>query len=616
MRKGAICFIVAISLAILGTTCAFQPKAEAIVLPWNKEHADALRVFQFLNYIDFGLSEAIQTEDALVLARQYEILAGNLDLAVIKDEQLIEVIEALGELVDRTETDRLDEQVKVVFSAKTRERIYGNLSGSEDILDSIRQQIPRLGAPWYDYRKNRDEYAAILRGKIKLTEGQLRKLTELRKEMLRVSWELFGKYQIGEEERIMEKEMDRFVAVIDEYDSDLMARQLRRLLKDQPAFEAFPPFWFYSGMAEIEAGRVHDNYGLNCFNRYHQTYRDLFKKDPLLAMTAIERLYLLHAGERVQRLKNLELMRSNCSSTDWQFYLFASILEGEMGMIPQAREDLYRNIDNGRQVSLCSAVLGRILMDSKDIRGFSDVMADFIDDDRVLPGDILMLASYCDLKECREWLNGEMAKLTLSIARSDESCIRMEIPSGWLSYPCSMDLYVSWSRDERGWNTSLSPTAIAVLPEGTVDDKNRLIETYSTPNGPELPEKLYAHIIHRLFEVSSEWKLIPPDEGIGRDLRLALGKAFPFYRPETGRYELVYYRIGDRSMRKELLERENPSEEETTAPSAPLSEKTISKDSLPDSSGDKISEDALSPDVVLSPDISGEEKVSNISGDL
>jgi hypothetical protein len=287
-----------------------------------------------------------------------------------------------------------------------------------------------------------------------------------------------------------------------------------------------------------------------------------------------------------------------------------------MGMIPQAREDLYRNIDNGRQVSLCSSVLGRILMDSKDIRGFSNVMTDFIKDDRVLPGDILMLASYCDLKECGKWLDGEMSKLTLSIAKSDESCIRMEIPSGWIDYPCSMDVDVSWSRDERGWNTSLSPTAIAVLPEGTVDERNRLVETYSIPDGPELPKKLYAQINHRLFETSSEWKLIPPEDGIGRDVRLALGKAFPFYRPEIGRYELVYYRIGDRSIRKEPAEREHPSEETVTAPPAPLSEKSISKDSLPDSSGDKISEDALSPDVVLSPDISGEEKVSNISGDL
>ncbi len=517
-------------------------EAQGIALPWKKEHVDALRVFQFLNYIDFGLAEAIETGDALVLARQYDTLAGNLDIAIIRDEQVISVIEALGKQVDRTETDRLTQQVEQIFSSRFYDGIYRSTSTAITTEDAILKQATAFGAPWYDYRRHRDQYTEVMRGKISLTDGQIRQLTEIRKDMLRISWELFGKYDVGKDERLSEGEMDRFVSVIDQEDPELRIRQLKRLQKDQPAFESFPPFWFYSGMAEIE-GNGDRGYAIMCLDRYASSYREIFKKDPLLAMASMARLAMTPKDNRVQRLRSLDHMRANCQSSDWQYYLLASIVQAEMGMIPQAKEDLQRNIDNGYQVSLCSRIMGSILLSARDIRGFRQTISSLISDERVKTGDILSLASRCETDDCETWLKDQVSRISLSVAGSDQKCVRMEIPVDWIDYPCSMDLSVTWSADVLGWESNLTSTAIAVLPKGKDDDMKRLIETPTLQEDPGLPVKLTATLVHPLFSVETGWTLLQPEEGLTRDLFIGLGKAFPFYRPVLGKYRLEWFSV-------------------------------------------------------------------------
>lgn len=519
-------------------------EAQGIALPWKKEHVDALRVFQFLNYIDFGLAETIETGDALVLARQYDTLAGNLDLAVIRDEQVISVIEALGKQVDRTETNRLTQEVNHIFSNRLSDGIYRAIDSKVTTEEAVLKRIAAFGAPWYDYKKNRSLYTNGMRGKISLTDGQIRQLTEIRKDMLRISWELFGKYDVGKNERLSEGEMDRFVFVIDQDEPELRGRQLKRLLKDQPAFESFPPFWFYSGMAEIEGGGDR-GYAMMCLDRYVSSYREIFKKDPLLAMAAMVRLSMTPKSNRVQRLRNLDHMKGNCSASDWQYYLMAAIMQAEMGMISQAKEDLQRNIDNGHQVSLCSRVMGSILLSDRDVRGFRNTMSRLLSDESIRTGDILSLAARCETEECSEWLKEQVGRMKLSVAGSDEKCVRIEMPAEWINFPCSMDLSVVWSKDVQGWESSLPYTALAVLPKGKDDERNRLIETPTIQEDPGLPGRLTATINHPLFFLKTEWELIPPEEGLTRDIFFGLGKAFPFYRPEAGEYRLSWFSFED-----------------------------------------------------------------------
>ncbi len=551
MEKRIAGFLLAFFVATCGVASG-PSEAGAIVLPWKKEHIDALRVFQFLNYIDFGLAEAIDTGDSLVLTRQYDILAGNLDLAVVRDEQVIRVVEDLGKLVDRTETGRLAEQVDRIFSTRLTDAIYRGLSAGSTMAESISREVARYGAPWYDYRGNRAIYTDRMRGKIALTEGQTRRLTEIRKDMLRISWELFGKYEVGKNERLNEKDMDLFVSIIDKDDPLLRSRQLKRLLHDQPAFEAFPPFWFYSGMAETEKQDGDGLYGIICFDRYADTYRNIFKKDPLMAMAGMVRLTLTSKENRGQRITSLDMLKSNCSASDWQYYLISAVAEADLGLIPQAREDLLRNIDNDRQASLSGRVLASSLMEAKDFKGFDSAMAGLLSDRRIKAGDMISLAAACETAECRDWLNREIKSMALLVAGAESKCARIEVPSSWIDFPCSMDIKVTWADGTPGWETSLSSTALAVLPKGDGGPENRLVETPVISGDPGLPPFLETRILHPLFEISAGWELIPPDEGVERDILMGLGKAFPFYRPEAGRYSLMWYSAGkDRVVLKE-----------------------------------------------------------------
>nr|WP_321501964.1 hypothetical protein [uncultured Dethiosulfovibrio sp.] len=578
-------------------------EAQGIALPWKKEHVDALRVFQFLNYIDFGLAEAIETEDSLVLARQYDTLASNLDLAIVRDEQVIRVIESLGRQVDRTETNRLTQQVEQIFSSRLFEAIYRSTTPTVSTEGAILSRVPLMGAPWYDYRRHRPLYTDKMRGKIALTDSQIRELTEIRKDMLRISWELFGKYDVGKNERLTEREMDRFVSVIAEDDPALRTRQLKRLLQDQPAFESFPPFWFYSGMAELEGDGDREHAAV-CLDKYGSSYRDIFKKDPLLAMTATARLSLTSKNNRVQRLRNLDQMKSNCAASDWQYYLLAAVVQGEMGIIHQAREDLQRNIDNGHQISLCTRVLASVLSSARDIRGFGSTMSKAIESPEVKTGDILSMASQCDSPRCEEWLKEEISRMSLNIAGVEEKCVRLEIPTGWIDFPCSMDVSVQWSKDKPGWTASLPSTALAVLPKGKKDERNRLLETPALEEEPGLPDKLTATIKHPLFGIQTGWELIQPEEGMTRDILIGLGRAFPFYRPEAGRYRLKWFSVGGgpthryepvSEVEETIQEERTTKEEAETAQPEIGQEEPLSEDNgpSPERGDDPLSEDQI-----------------------
>lgn len=545
MKKNLSAFVLALLMSA-SFGLSLPSKAGALILPWKKEHLDALRVFQFLNYLDFGLAEAINTGDSLVLAGQYDTLAGNLDLSAVKDEQIIGVMEALGKLVDRAEAERLSNEADRIFSDRLTDAIYRSLSPGTSITRAIWTETARHGATWYDYRRHRPLYNGRMRGKIALTEGQTRELTRLRQDMLRISWELSGKYGIDKIERPGREDMDRFVSIIECGDPVLRSRQLKRLLRDRPAFRSFPPFWFYSAMAWTEAPDQDGAFGIICLDRYDDAYRGIFKKDPMTAMAAMVRLTLTSRENAGQRVRSLETVKSNCDASDWQYYLLAAMAESELGLVSQAREDLLRNIDNGYQVSLSARTLAWALLKSGSPEKFHAAMAVLLKDGRVKAGEIISLASLCSAEECKAWLDTEMNKMTLTLAGAESKCARIEIPSAWIDFPCSMDIEAVWSRDAPGWKASLPPTALAVLPKPEDSSQNRLIETPVLDGDPGLPPDLETLITHPLFRIEAKWKLIPPEDGIKRNLLMGLGRAFPFYRPEAGKYKLAGYSVGVR----------------------------------------------------------------------
>ncbi|PIE54652.1 MAG: hypothetical protein CSA35_04580 [Dethiosulfovibrio peptidovorans] len=525
--------VITVALGLIG---GHPDSGQALALPWDKEHGAALRVFQLLNYLDFGLARAVETHDALLLAREYDVLAGELNLSAIQDEQVIQIIESLGDMVDRSEADRLWKQVQSVFTRKTHREIYEGLMRFDSPQAAALAVISRRGAPWYDYARNRETYRQDLRGKVDLTDGQIRKLTELRKDMLRISWELVSKYDSGIKVRLSGKEMDHFVTILTEHDPVRLSRRLRRLLEDQPAFAEFPPLWFYLGMAETQRPDRNTEGALYCFKRYEGTYKGIFIRDPLLVLSAMESIALLSEEEHTQTLRCLEVLEGNCTDDDWQCFLLSAIVQARLGLIPQARENLQRNMDNGHLVSLCARVLGTILLDAGDLRGLNETTERAVTDPRIRRGDILSLAAHCTSTTCINWLNKEVARMRLSLAKSDKSSVRLELPSDWIDVPCSMDVQVTWSPENQGWRTSLSATALAVLPQGDLPDL-QLLET-PPEEAPRLPKTLTVTLTHPLFRLVTDWELIPPDDSMLRSLKLSVAQALPFYRPEVGKYRI------------------------------------------------------------------------------
>lgn len=258
--------------------------------------------------------------------------------------------------------------------------------------------LSRAGGMYQHYRENTAHYRESLEKKLwELDKESMQAIHELRKAFLQVSWTLMKRYEVPERWRLTETQFQRAIEVFKEPEAEKRYRQLTLLQDD---FTMFPPFWYTFARTAQDVGDL--ELALEIYQRIEKQHRDFFRQDHEFSSALMDKVVLIRAiqethpelleavGMDVNIPFDLERIVQQ-SSGDWRKKMFAALQYIELQQYETARQLVQANLDNGRDVSLNSRVLGDIYALSGDEEQLGALIEQMCQDDQSRYQDALYL---------------------------------------------------------------------------------------------------------------------------------------------------------------------------------------------------------------------------------
>ncbi len=413
-------------------------------------YTEATKAMLALNYCHLSLVKILAYEDRIILHEEYDNIINNINLAMINDEEIITVLKNLMDTLTEfklAETERelfvntYNKKVSTAFyealanSAKSTaaiqslKTIVNSTQSSPDENFTIRamqgaQQGISGGVPgivigtvtsfaskasknpisagiaavvsvavvgdiWQSYHANLSEYRGELNQNIwRLEKGTIERINELRKSFLDAYWRLIKRYNIPDEWRLSEEQLQRVVQVFQETDSEKRLRQLTDMEHD---FLMFPPFWYMLARTYHETGQFRQ--ALALYQQFEDERFSFFRQDHELSSALMNKILLVQS---VQALHPSLLEEMNMtvdipydvkritanSPYNWQKNLFAALQYITLGDYAEAEKLLRRNIDNDDEISVNTTVLGEMYAFTEDDEKLTALIKQVIEDER------------------------------------------------------------------------------------------------------------------------------------------------------------------------------------------------------------------------------------------
>jgi tetratricopeptide (TPR) repeat protein len=368
-----------------------------------------------------------------------------------------------------------------------------------------------------------------------LEDNRIRYLNNMRTELLDISWKLLKKYNISDKYRLTEKQINEFIEATKNKDPDLKFRIMQRLLKDNPAFEEFPEFWYQYALAANNSHSLSNDEVLDLLFEFDRTYKNLFRRYFVYASVAMERIMLLPSGSP-QIKKDLEIILANSSNQDWQNYLFAGIKYAELGELEKARKMFQRNIDNGNEVSLNARLLSETF-DATD-SSYQDLLEKMLADNRVSNADKLYMIGKARNIDYLNKFKNQIEAIQIQTKESRNPTHHgplyfVTIPLDWLleEGPFSLELFVDGQLYGRTFDS---------LYELNDEDKNAngepkiILGEKGSFIGGDPADSLKLKIIHPLIELDLEYIKLPDERGFFNKMAIWI----PFTQSTLANYSL------------------------------------------------------------------------------
>jgi hypothetical protein len=388
MRKLAFASLVLILFSTL-------PLTHAESSDFTRKTYDKYEIMQSVNYVVYSLTKMISYNDRVILTNEYENVINNLNFDAINDRKIVTLLTNLMDtLTEEIITVRQKERITQRYKKLMNRALFDSLSGISinptNLASAITSTVVSAGSVYMNYQNRMEDYRdAMGDAKSTLEDNRIRYLNDARTLLLEISWDLLKKYNISDKYRLTEKQITEFIETTKMKDQNVKYRALKRLLNDNPAFQEFPEFWYYYGIASKSCNKDLSNEELlDIYYEYDKSYKNLFRRNPVYASVAMERIMLRPNGSPQNR-KDLEILVANSTNDEWQNYLFAGIKYSELGDFETARSMFQRNIDNGHQIALNS----RLLSETYDVTdsSYQDVLEKLLTDNRVSNFDKLFM---------------------------------------------------------------------------------------------------------------------------------------------------------------------------------------------------------------------------------
>ena len=300
--------------------------------------------------------------DRIVLDQEYKNIINNLNLGNIEDDaELKELYKDLLEVIG-SKTLRQEEAERVTAEYDKREKnrfvnllsivrasggspwsLIGGLLANEVTAYFGAPQFAESGtgaddARWRMERENIEDCAA------------------LQKRLLDSSWTLLRRYNLPDEYRLTQSDLDDFDKAVRESDAGKKIRMFRAL---EPNFKTYAPFWYYYAASALSAGD--DNTYRRCLAEFDRVWRPVLRQDPFKAEMAKYRAKELEESGAPKKdiIAQLDIIMEN---TPRENNLFAGVMYYSAGDAQKGMECVSINVDFGAE----SDISGTALIDMKD----------------------------------------------------------------------------------------------------------------------------------------------------------------------------------------------------------------------------------------------------------
>lgn len=439
---------------------------------YAKQPDSALETAVALNYCHMSLYKIIQYNDRIVLDEEYSEIINNINLTKIKDEEIIELLRSLMDTISQFKLNEGDK--KLLYSEYERQlsnafySSFSSLSGmpiSGNPYTMAATMLVSVGSAYANYRNNMEMYRRQLDKSIwELDKKTILILNDVRKDFIKSYWILMKRYNIPDDWRITEKQMDQYISILKDRDPGRKFRNLQRL---QSSFEAYPPFWYYMGQA---AQDLKDHKGaLKAYEKLRTTQMGFFREDNIYASALMSEISLLDIKrDKSKILTNLKIINTQ-SPLDYRKNIFSALWYMNFNEYDRARETLQINIDNGKNSSINQQLMGNVYLKQNDTRQYNALIDEMLLKDNVCNQEILYLLGkepeLKTLQKIKEQIINIYVVINERTFRKDDLIIT--VPDKW----------VFWDKNVFKINLILNKKTY-VPNKMTVDKQKRLISYY------------------------------------------------------------------------------------------------------------------------------------------
>ena len=382
---------------------------------------DPIQTLLCLNYAMESLCKVISYNDIVILDQEYTNIINNINASKIKDD---EIVSLFTHLMDRLTAQKIQDKQKTIvernYERQVSNALYDAISGSTSGTSVIAinpfslasSAIYGVGSSYFNYRKNLEEYKQRRQeSEWSIDQQIMNDLNGIRKDFFEITVRLTNKYKWPDEYRLAENQVNDYVEALKDADSERRFRKLERMQAD---FRVFPPFWYYFGLAAQE--NKDEAKALECYSKFDETNKGIFRKDPFLAAVNMNRLALLGTKATAAQVhQGLDVILKNSQKSEWNNVLFAAMQYATLKEYKTADELLLQNIDEKHDVSLHTRIRAELKLDSKSTDEYAKITKDMVNNANVHIQDILYLCGKTNDKQLLKQVEKPILSTTLSL---------------------------------------------------------------------------------------------------------------------------------------------------------------------------------------------------------
>jgi hypothetical protein len=316
-----------------------------------------------MNLCRESLCRIVDYNDRIVLDEEYSRLANNIDVTLIRDDEIAELIKRLMIELNALKLDEgTKAQIVGFYERKMSSSILAALKPPKELLGNAATPVQMacqaiLLTAWgtTNRAKALSKYDKEMGEKVlALRADELKRLTDLRTAFFGTEYTLWKRYGLPDRLNLKEVQLDQYIRVLQDDDP---VRRLQRLERLKDDFQAYPPFWYQIGLA---AQMANDKpVALSYYRRFDDVATPVLREDPDRVAVCMHRIALLDPQQdREQIVRDLQTIERNTKYYyRWENILFAALTYYGIGDVENARRLIRTSINEGYSVPLHEEVL-------------------------------------------------------------------------------------------------------------------------------------------------------------------------------------------------------------------------------------------------------------------